>query len=158
MNVFLKGSKAPEFSHVQGWLNSQPLTMKGLVGKVVLLDFWTFDCANCIRALPHIRQLQAKYAGDRFVLIGVHTPEFEFERDPENVTSAVKRFRIEYPVAIDSENVTWRLYGNQYWPRQTLVDARGRVGWEHAGEGDYYKMEEEIRALLKETETTVSDR
>jgi len=98
------------------------------------------------------------HAGDRFVLIGVHTPEFEFEKDPDNVASAVKRFRIEYPVAIDNENATWKLYGNQYWPRQTLIDARGRVRWEHAGEGDYEKMQEEITALLNETGTTGTDR
>jgi len=157
LNVFLTGRKAPEFSHIKGWLNSQPLTMKSLQGKAVLLDFWTFSCANCIRTLPHIRELRMKYSGDRFVVVGVHTPEYEFEKSSENVADAVKRFRIEYPVAIDTENVTWGLYGNQYWPRQTLVDARGRVRWEHAGEGDYDKMEDEIRALLKETGTTVTD-
>jgi thiol-disulfide isomerase/thioredoxin len=145
------GNEAPEFSRIQGWLNSKTLTMKGLRGKVVLLDFWTFDCPNCIRTLPHVRQLHAKYTGDTFVVIGVHTPEFEFERDPDNVASAVKRFRIEYPVALDSENVTWKLYGNQYWPRQTLIDALGRVRWEHAGEGDYDKMEEKIRALVEQS-------
>jgi len=158
LRASLTGSKAPDFSKIQGWLNTQPLTMEGLKGKVVLLDFWTFDCVNCIRTLPHIRQLHTKYAGDSFILIGVHTPEFEFEKDPENLASAVKRFRIEYPVAIDNENTTWKLYGNQYWPRQTLIDARGRVRWEHAGEGDYDKMEEEIRALLGETGASVPDR
>jgi thiol-disulfide isomerase/thioredoxin len=139
-------------------LNSQPLTLQGLRGKVVLLDFWTLDCANCIQTLPHIRQLHAKYSGPRFILIGVHTPEFEFEKDLDNVASAVKRFRIEYPVAIDNENATWKLYGNQYWPRQTLVDARGRVRWEHAGEGDYEEMEKQIRALLKENRTESTSR
>jgi thiol-disulfide isomerase/thioredoxin len=127
--------------------------MNGLKGKVVLLDFWTFSCVNCVRALPHMKQIHMMYAGDKFVLVGVHTPEFEFEKLPENVADAVKRFRIEYPVAIDSENATWRLYGNQYWPRQTLVDANGRVRWEHVGEGDYDKMENKILELLKETGT-----
>jgi thiol-disulfide isomerase/thioredoxin len=155
LGICLTGIKAPEFSRIHGWLNSQPLTMEGLRGKVVLLDFWTFDCVNCIRTLPHISQLHAKYAGVRFVLVGVHTPEFEFERDPENVASAAKRFRIEYPIAIDSENATWKLYGNQYWPRQTLIDASGKVRWEHAGEGDYDTMENHIRALLTETGETV---
>ena len=97
------------------------------------------------------------YGGDRFVLIGVHTPEFEFEKDPESVANAVKRFRLEYPVAVDSDNATWRLYGNQYWPRQTLIDAQGRVRWEHAGEGDYDKMEEQIRKLLKEIGTILAN-
>ncbi len=150
LSEILIGTQAPDFSRIQGWLNSNPLTMKDLMGKVVLLDFWTFDCVNCIRTLPHVRQLHAKFAVDAFVIVGVHTPEFEFERDPDNVASAVKRFRIEYPVALDSENVTWKLYGNQYWPRQTLIDARGIVRWEHAGEGDYDKIEDQIGLLLKE--------
>lgn len=124
--------------------------MSGLRGKVVLLDFWTFDCINCIRTLPHVRQLYEKFRGDKFVLVGVHTPEYDFEKVPENVKDAVKRFRLEYPVAIDNENATWILYGNQFWPRQTLVDVTGRVRWEHAGEGDYEEMEERVRDLLKE--------
>ncbi len=150
------GKQAPEFSSLRGWLNTSPLTMSGLYGKVVFLDFWTYSCVNCIRTLPHMRELHQKYAGDKFVLVGVHTPEFAFEKDPENVASAVKRFRIEYPVALDSDNVTWQLYGNQYWPRQTLVDAAGTVRWEHAGEGDYDKMEDQIMALLKEAGETVA--
>jgi thiol-disulfide isomerase/thioredoxin len=125
--------------------------MEGLKGKVVLLDFWTYSCVNCVRSLPHIKLLYKEYPEDMFVLIGVHTPEFEFEKLPENVASAVKRFGIGYPVAIDSENTTWKLYGNQYWPRQTLIDSKGIVRWEHAGEGDYDKMEDRIRDLLKES-------
>lgn len=146
----LTGHEAPEFSRIQAWINSPPLTMSGLRGKVVLLDFWTFDCINCIRTLPHVRQLYEKFRGDKFVLVGVHTPEYDFEKVPENVKDAVKRFRLEYPVAIDNENATWILYGNQFWPRQTLVDVTGRVRWEHAGEGDYEEMEERVRDLLKE--------
>ena len=155
MSQILMGNQAPEFSSLRGWLNSPLLTMSGLKGKVVLLDFWTYSCVNCIRTLPHMKDLHKRYASDKFILIGVHTPEFAFERDPENVASAVKRFGIEYPVAIDSDNATWTLYGNQYWPRQTLVDAAGRVRWEHAGEGDYDKMEEEIVALVKEAGETL---
>jgi thiol-disulfide isomerase/thioredoxin len=146
----LTGKSAPEFSGLRGWLNTPPLTMAGLSGKVVLLDFWTYSCVNCVRSLPHMRMLHKEFAGEPFVLIGVHTPEFEFEKLPENVASAVKRFGIGYPVAIDSENTTWKLYGNQYWPRQTLIDSKGTVRWEHAGEGDYDKMEDRIRDLLKE--------
>ena len=97
-----------------------------------------------------MRQLHAKYGHENFVLVGVHTPEFEFEKIPENVADAVRRFQIEYPVAIDNENVTWKLYGNQYWPRQTLVDAKGKIRWEHAGEGAYDTMENKIRDLLEE--------
>jgi thiol-disulfide isomerase/thioredoxin len=147
----LTGKSALEFSGLRGWLNAPPLTIDGLKGKVVLLDFWTYSCVNCVRSLPHMKMLHEKYAGDPFVLIGVHTPEFEFEKLPENVASAVRRFGIRYPVAIDSENTTWKLYGNQYWPRQTLIDSKGTVRWEHAGEGDYDKMEDRIRDLLRET-------
>jgi len=147
----LTGRPAPEFSGLRGWLNSPTLTMTGLKGKVVLLDFWTYSCVNCIRTLPHMKLLHQKYSGQGLVLVGVHTPEFEFEKLPENVASAMKRFGIKYPVAIDSDNVTWKLYGNQYWPRQTLIDSTGMVRWEHAGEGDYDKMEEQIMRLLGET-------
>src|SRR5437867_10051778 len=147
----LTGKSAPEFSGLLGWLNTPPLTVAGLRGKVVLLDFWTYSCINCVRSLPHMKVLHKEYARDPFVLIGVHTPEFEFEKLPENVASAVKRFGIGYPVAIDSENTTWKLYGDQFWPRQTLIDSSGMVRWEHAGEGDYDKMGDRIRDLLKET-------
>jgi len=147
----LTGKSAPEFSGLRGWLNASPMTITGLKGKVVFLDFWTYSCVNCVRSLPHMKMLYTEYTGEPFVLIGVHTPEFEFEKLPENVASAVRRFGIEYPVAIDSENITWRVYGNQYWPRQTLIDSKGTVRWEHAGEGDYDKMEDRIRDLLKET-------
>jgi len=154
----LTGKPAPEFSGLRGWVNTPPLTIAGLKGKVVLLDFWTYSCVNCVRSLPHMRMLHEEYAGEPFVLIGVHTPEFEFEKLPENVASAVKRFGIAYPVAIDSENTTWKLYGNQYWPRQTLIDSKGTVRWEHAGEGDYDKMEDRIRDLLKETGRTAASK
>ncbi len=147
----ITGKRAPEFSGIRGWLNSSPLSINSLTGKVVLLDFWTYSCVNCIRTLPHMKLLHQKYSGQGLVLVGVHTPEFEFEKLPENVVSAVKRFGIEYPVAIDSDNVTWKLYGNQYWPRQTLIDSKGMVRWEHAGEGDYDKMEEQVMRLLGET-------
>ncbi len=155
--VSLTGKQAPEFSQLRGWINTAPLAMSGLKGRVVLLDFWTFSCVNCVRTLPHMKQLHMRYRSDKFVLIGVHTPEFEFEKIPENVTEAVKRFRIEYPVAIDSDNATWKLYGNQYWPRQTLIDENGKVRWEHAGEGEYDKMESKIRELLKEAGASPSD-
>ena len=153
----ISGKSAPDFSGLRGWLNTPPLTITGLNGKVVLLDFWTYSCVNCIRSLPHMKRLHEKYGGDGFVLVGVHTPEFAFEKLPENVAQAVKRFGIEYAVALDSENMTWKLYGNQYWPRQTLIDSKGMVRWEHAGEGDYDKMEDKIRELLKETGRTVAD-
>lgn len=154
----LTGKEARDFTNLRGWVNTSPLTIESLKGKVVLLDFWTYSCVNCIRTLPHMRTLYERYGKDPFVLVGVHTPEFEFEKDPANVESAVKRFGIKYPVAIDSENTTWKLYGNQFWPRQTLIDANGIVRWEHAGEGDYDKMERMIQNLLKETGTRLESK
>ena len=154
----LTGRKAPEFSNLKGWLNTPPLTIESLREKVVLLDFWTYSCVNCIRTLPHMKMVHNRHSQDQFVLIGVHTPEFAFEKIPENVSDAVRRFEIRYPVAIDSENSTWKLYGNQYWPRQTLIDSNGIVRWEHAGEGDYDKMEQMVQNLLKETSTEVRNR
>lgn len=146
----LTGKQAPEFAQIKEWLNSPPLTMSGLKGRVVLVDFWTFGCVNCVRTLPHVKHLYEKFAGEEFTLVGIHTPEFAFERPVEAVADAVKRFQIRYPIAIDSENVTWKLYGNQYWPRQTLVDALGMVQWEHVGEGAYDTMESKVAELLRE--------
>ena len=123
--------------------------MSELSGKVVMLDFWTFGCINCQHTLPHVKQLHAKYSSEKFVLVGVHTPEFEYEKNQRNVEDALKRFGIKYPVALDNDNATWKLYGNQYWPRQTLVDASGKVRWEHVGEGDYEEMDEMVQELLK---------
>ena len=154
----LTGKEARDFTNLRGWINTSPLIIDGLRGKVVLLDFWTYSCVNCIRTLPHMKMLHERYAKDAFILVGVHTPEFEFEKDPVNVEAAVKRFEIRYPVAIDSENTTWKLYGNQYWPRQTLIDAKGVVRWEHAGEGEYDKMEKMIQNLLKETGSSQENR
>lgn len=149
MLALLTGKQAPEFSQIQGWLNSQPLTIAKLKGKAVMLDFWTFGCINRQNTLPYVKELQAKYSGERFVLIGVHTPEFEYEKNQKNVEDAVKRFGIKYPVALDNENATWKLYGNQFWPRQTLIDASGKVRWEHVGEGDYEEMDRMVQELLK---------
>ncbi len=146
----------PEFADIKGWLNSKPLTVSGLKGKVVLLDFWTYSCVNCLRTLPHLKQLYERYQKYGFVLVGAHTPEFDFERMPENVAKAVKRLEIPYPVALDSENTTWTLYGNRYWPRQTLLDKDGKIRWGHAGEGGYAEMEEQVRKLLTEAGVDLS--
>lgn len=142
-------SRAPEFCGLQGWISSKPLTLKELRGKVVLLDFWTYSCVNCLRTLPHLKALYQKYKKYGFILIGVHTPEFDFERVAENVKKAVHKHAIPYPVALDSSNSTWKAYGNQYWPRQALIDAKGRVVWEHTGEGGYRELEEWIQKLLE---------
>jgi cytochrome c biogenesis protein CcdA/thiol-disulfide isomerase/thioredoxin len=139
---------APEFAAVDAWLNSAPLTMQGLRGKVVLVDFWTYDCINCARTLPHVTHLHERYASQGLVVVGVHTPEFAFEHEIANVRAAVERFGIHYPVAQDNAYGTWNAFGNHYWPAQYLVDRRGRIVLEHQGEGGYDEMEEAIRTLL----------
>ncbi len=144
-------TKAHEFKGIEGWINSKELRMNELKGKVVLLDFWTYSCVNCIRTLPHLKLIWGKYKKYPFVLIGVHTPEFDFERIAANVEKAVRKHGISYPVALDSGNETWIAYGNQYWPRQALVDANGKIVWEHSGEGGYGEMEQEIVNELKKT-------
>jgi cytochrome c biogenesis protein CcdA/thiol-disulfide isomerase/thioredoxin len=139
---------APDFTGIDHWLNSPPLTMPGLRGKVVLVDFWTYSCINCIRTLPYVEGWYQKYAADGFVVVGVHTPEFAFEHDTGNVAGAISRFGITYPVAQDNEYATWTGYQNEYWPADYLIDATGRIRVEHFGEGEYSQMEADIRALL----------
>lgn len=132
------------------WLNSQPLTAAQLRGKLVLVQFWTYTCIYWRRTLPHIRAWAEKYKDQGLVVIGVHTPEFEFERDLDNVRRAVKDIRIDYPVAVDSDRAIWRAFENEYWPALYFVDAQGRVRHHHFGEGDYERSERVIQRLLAE--------
>lgn len=141
-------AKAPEIQGIQGWINSPPLTMEELRGKVVLIDFWTYSCINCVRTLPYITKWYDEYKDKGFVVIGVHTPEFEFEKDKKNVESAVKQFNIHYPVALDNNYATWIAYNNLYWPAHYLIDQNGIIRSMHFGEGAYLETENEIRALL----------
>lgn len=142
---------APEFAGITKWLNTdKPLTLNELRGKVVLVDFWTYTCINCIRTLPYVTNWYDKYKDKGFVVVGVHTPEFEFEKTTSNVLSAISRFKINYPVAQDNNFATWNAYSNQYWPAEYLIDAKGNVRRVHFGEGEYDKTEEAIQALLKE--------
>ena len=144
---------APEFTDTQDWFNTpgdKPLTMKGLRGKVVLIDFWTYSCINCIRTLPYLNAWNKRYAKDGLVIVGVHTPEFPFEREASNVEAAIKSEGIEYPVVQDNESGTWTAYGNLYWPAEYFVDARGHVRYAHFGEGEYGEKEQVIRELLTE--------
>jgi cytochrome c biogenesis protein CcdA/thiol-disulfide isomerase/thioredoxin len=144
---------APEFTDTQDWFNTpgdKPLTMKGLRGKVVLIDFWTYSCINCIRTLPYLNAWNKRYAKDGLVIVGVHTPEFPFEREASNVEEAIKTDGIEYPVVQDNENGTWNAYGNLYWPAEYFVDAKGEVRYAHFGEGEYSEKEQVIRELLAE--------
>ena len=140
----------PSLDGAVAWLNSPPLTAAQLKGKVVLVDFWTYSCINCIRTIPHIKALHQRYAKDGLVIIGVHTPEFAFERDPRNVRKAIRDFGIGYPVAIDNDWTIWRAFANQYWPAQYLADAKGRIRYHHFGEGGEAATEAAIRALLAE--------
>jgi cytochrome c biogenesis protein CcdA/thiol-disulfide isomerase/thioredoxin len=144
------GQKAPDFTSIDHWLNSSPLTMASLRGKVVLVDFWTYSCINCIRTLPYVESWYQKYAAEGLVIVGVHTPEFAFEHDTSNVQAAISRFGITYPVAQDNVYGTWNAFGNSYWPADYLIDANGNVRATHSGEGDYNTTEAQIRSLLAE--------
>jgi len=141
---------APEFTGIEKWLNSDPLTMQQLRGKVVLVDFWTYTCINCIDVLPYVKAWNQKYKDHGLVVVGVHTPEYPFERNTDNVKTAIKRFGITFPVAQDNRYATWNAYDNQYWPAFYLVDKKGHVVYTHFGEGDYEQTEAKIKALLAE--------
>lgn len=147
---------APDFVGITNWLNSDPLTLKDLKGKVVLIDFWTYSCINCIRTFPYLTRWYDKYKDDGFVIVGVHTPEFEFEKDTSNVEEALKRYGITYPVAQDNDFATWNAYNNRYWPAHYLIDKDGIVRRVHFGEGEYEETEKAIQLLLKETGRDIS--
>lgn len=139
---------APEFVGIEKWLNSEPLTVQQLRGKVVLVEFWTYACINCINVMPHVKAWHNKYKDLGLVVVGVHTPEFSFERNTGNVQTALKRFDIHYPVAQDNRYATWSAYRNQYWPALYLIDRKGKVVYTHFGEGRYGQIEAAIQALL----------
>ncbi len=142
--------QAPELSDIQTWINSQPLTLASLKGKVVLIDFWTYSCINCQRTQPYLNKWYDKYKADGLVIIGAHAPEFAFEKVPENVQKAVEQAHIKYPVALDNNFATWSAYKNQFWPAKYLIDKDGQVRYTHFGEGKYSETEEAIQTLLKE--------
>jgi cytochrome c biogenesis protein CcdA/thiol-disulfide isomerase/thioredoxin len=144
---------APDFTGTQRWFNTaggRPLSLDELRGKVVLVDFWTYTCINCIRTLPYVKAWDARYRKRGLVIVGVHTPEFPFERDAGNVEQAIAQNGLRYPVVQDNDYATWDAYGNQFWPAKYLIDSRGRVRYTHFGEGDYEETEEAIRRLLEE--------
>jgi thiol-disulfide isomerase/thioredoxin len=140
--------EAPEFTGIDGWLNSTPLTLADLRGKVVLIDFWTFSCVNCVRTIPHLQALYSDYKDRGLVIVGVHSPEFDFEKVPANVAAAVKRLGVTWPVAIDSQMATWNAYQNEYWPAEYLLDQQGRVAYTSIGEGDYAQTAAAVAQLL----------
>ncbi|WP_297505853.1 cytochrome c biogenesis protein DipZ [Ferrovum sp.] len=139
---------APEFAGIKDWLNSQPLTMQSLKGKVVLIDFWTYSCINCVRTLPYLTEWDRKYRDQGLVIIGVHSPEFEFEKKLDNVKAAIAQHGIQYPVALDNKLDTWSNFNNLYWPAHYLINKEGQVVFTHFGEGQYEVTENNIRYLL----------
>ncbi|CAM5537942.1 cytochrome c biogenesis protein DipZ [Rhodanobacter lindaniclasticus] len=140
----------PSLAGATQWLNSPPLSAESLRGKVVLVDFWTYSCINCIRSLPYVRGWADKYKDHGLVVIGVHAPEFAFEKDPANVAKAVKDLGVDYPVALDNDYAIWKGFNNQYWPAHYFIDARGQIRHHHFGEGEYRQSEDVIRQLLTE--------
>lgn len=150
--LFNINTPALDFIGITKWLNTDtPISIHDLKGKVVLVDFWTYTCINCIRTLPHVTAWYDKYKDQGFVVIGVHTPEFEFEKDSSNVLNAIKQYNIHYPVPQDNNYATWNNYSNQYWPAEYLIDTRGNIRRTHFGEGEYDETERAIQVLLKES-------
>ncbi|MFP5391907.1 MAG: thioredoxin family protein [Gammaproteobacteria bacterium] len=141
---------APPFAGISGWLNSPPLDLPSLRGKVVLVDFWTYSCINCLRTVPYVARWHEQYRDQGLVVVGVHTPEYPFEHGREGVQMALRRFGIAHPVAQDNAYATWKAWKNQYWPAAYLVDRHGRIRYQHAGEGAYAETEQAIRQLLAE--------
>ena len=143
-------SRLPGFDGAAGWLNSAPLAAEDVRGKVILVDFWTYTCINWLRTLGYIRAWADKYAGQGLVVVGVHTPEFPFERDLDNVRQAVRDMAVEYPVALDSDYAIWRAFGNRYWPAVYIADAEGRIRHHQFGEGGYEECERVVQQLLRD--------
>ena len=141
---------APDFTGIVDWENSKPLTLARLRGKVVLVDFWTYSCINCQRTFPYLRQWYQAYKDQGLVIVGVHSPEFDFEKDVPNIRQAIKHYDVQWPVAVDSNMATWNAYDNQYWPAEYLIDKDGFIRHVHFGEGEYDQSEKAIRALLIE--------
>ncbi len=139
---------APDFVEIGDWFNSEPLSLEKLRGKVVLVDFWTYSYINCIRELPHLNQLYAEYKDKGLVIVGVHSPEFTFEHDTKNIQKAIQRFKIHFPVAVDTKYGTWKAYNNHFWPASYLIDQKGNIRLRTTGEGHYDELESEIRKLL----------
>lgn len=148
--------RMPEFVGIASWLNSEPLTKVDLRGTVVLIDFWTYSCINCIRTLPYVTGWYEKYKDRGFIIVGIHTPEFAFEKNRDNVAGAIDRYNITYPVAQDNEYATWNAYANRYWPAHYLFDTQGNLRYTHFGEGEYDTTENNIQSLLAEAGQSVT--
>lgn len=140
----------PDFVGIEHWINTVPLTMSRLRGKVVLVEFWTYSCINCIHVMPYVKRWHALYRDQGLVVVGVHTPEYAYEKRPANVVDAIRRFGITYPVALDNGYRTWTAFGNAYWPALYLFDRDGKLAYHHVGEGGYDITEQRIRTLLEQ--------
>ncbi len=145
---FTNQGPAPELTGLTKWINSEPLKLESLKGKVVLVDFWTYSCINCIRTLPYVTKWYDQYKDQNFVVLGIHTPEFAFEKVASNVETAIKRYNINYPVALDNNYKTWSAFNNQFWPAHYLIDKNGDIVYTHFGEGQYEQTEKAIRTLI----------
>ncbi len=132
------------------WFNSKPVSSQDLKGKVVLVDFWAYTCVNCLRTLPHLHRLWHKYKDKGLLMIGIHTPEFEFEKNPDNVKQAIEEYHVHWPVVLDNDYVNWRNFANRYWPAKYIIDKSGNIIYEHFGEGGYKETEETIVNLLQD--------
>ena len=151
-----EGPVAPELAGIKAWINAEPMKLSDLRGRVVLVDFWTYTCVNCIRTFPYLKLWHAKYVDDGLVIVGVHTPEFDFEKKPENVRKAVKEYGLGWPVVLDNDYATWQAYKNRYWPAKYLIDKDGVIRYTHFGEGRYAETESKIRELLDESGADLS--
>lgn len=151
------GPTLPELRGISGWINAEPFKLADYRGKVVLVDFWTYSCVNCLNTVPYLKEWQSKYASRGLVIVGVHTPEFDFEKDTGNVRKAVRKEGVTWAVVQDNDYATWNAYGNRYWPHKYLADAKGVVRYDNIGEGGYVETEQWIRKLLTEAGYNVSD-
>lgn len=160
INTLITPYPAPEIAGIEAWINSKPLILKEVKAKAILIDFWAYSCINCIRTLPYLTDWYQKYHSQGLEIIGVHSPEFDFERDLDNVKQAVAKYHIQYPVALDNQFQTWQNYRNQYWPAHYLIDGNGKIVYQHFGEGDYDITENNIQVLLgtDKTNTKISQR
>ena len=149
--------RAPELAGISNYINSKEFKISDLKGKVVIVDFWTYSCINCIRTIPYLNAWYEKYADQGLVIVGVHTPEFDFEKNPSNIQAAVQKFGIKYPVVQDNDRATWDAYQNRYWPRKYIIDDEGYVRFDHIGEGGYAETERTIQSLLQERAANIGN-